>query len=81
VAPEGTEGRLLEPHGAAATLGLRGGEHGATLRRGERAAHPEGSFFEVDIIPLQTQEFALPKPRRDSQDVESFETIARAHIE
>ncbi len=44
--------------------------------RGLGAPDPQHARFEVKVVPFERQEFALPHPGVDGEDVERFEPVA-----
>ncbi len=63
MASEGIYGAQGEPHGPSAALGLGSRQHGATLRGGQRAPHLQRPGLQINILPLEPQQFALPQAR------------------
>jgi hypothetical protein len=63
VAPEALKSCLGEGRGTAAPCGLA-------------APDPQHARFEVKVVPFERQEFALPHPGVDGEDVERFEPVA-----
>ena len=65
----------------AGLVSLGRGEGEAGLGSGELAPHTDETVFrtpgEVYVLPLETQELAFPEPAVNSQDIESFQPVAR----
>ncbi len=75
VALEGCYGARGEAHGAAALLGLGLRQGVLAPRAGKGAPDLERARFEVQVLPLEGQQLALPQSCVYGQHVESFETV------
>src|SRR3712207_3028370 len=78
---EGFRGRTRQAHAPAAALGLGGDQLGASLRRGQGAPYLKRPGFEVDVVPLEPEQLALPEPGVDGEHVEGFEAVSAGRVE
>ena len=67
--------RLCEAHRPPALLRLRLAYRQAATVASERAPHPHLAACQVDVSPRQSQEFPLPHPRCDGQDVQGVQLV------
>src|SRR3712207_3040095 len=72
-----------EPHGAATLLRLRlsQGEALAVVDAGERPLYPHCGVLQVDVLPLEAQQFPAPHTGVDGDHVKGFEPVATSRLE
>ena len=68
--------RGREPYLTAAPPRLGLGEAGTAPREGQGPPHPHGPRIEVDVLPPEAEELALPHAGRDGEDVECRQAVA-----
>ena len=78
---EGFHGIPGQVYAPAAALRFGSGQPGPSLYRDQSAPYLQRPGFEVDVVPLEPEQFTLSEPGVDGEYVEGFEAVSAGRVE